>query len=223
MKKTFSIFTATLMAVAALFFTSCERNNKDPYADEIKRVKTAAQGSWIGELVNLVGDNERVTVTFTESKVSTSKGVSANIVSWTCPDGKTWVELDDEQKTKLNVRVNGDNMELGGTTTFFMSNFPTILTKQKTPSANEIVWNCEATTLQVSLEGGELSFPLSCNQSWTASTTKDWISVSPTQGAANQTYTIQVSVAAGEKGDGKIYFENVNFPDDYWFVIIERQ
>ena len=40
---------------------------------------------------------------------------------------------------------------------------------------------------------------------------------------ANQTYTISVSVAAGEKAFGKIYFENENFPDDYWFVIFERQ
>ena len=223
MTKKIFMFAAMLMAVAAVTFTGCEKNNNDPYAEEIKRVKAAAQGDWVGELVNLVGDNERVTVTFTETKVSTSKGVSANIVAWTCPDGKTWVELDDEQKTKLNIRVNGDNMELNGTTTFFMTNFPTILTKKSAPSADEIVWDCETTTLQVPLEGGELSFPLSCNQSWTASVSKDWITVTPAQGEANQKYTIQVKVAAGEEDFGKIYFENAKFPDDYWFVLIERQ
>ena len=216
------MFAAMLMAVAAVTFTACEKNN-DPYAEEIKRVKAAAQGDWVGDLVNLVGDSKRVTVTFTESKVSTSEGVSANIVAWTCPDGKTWIELDDEQKSKVNIRVNGNNMELTGTTTFFFNNFPTVLTKKTAPSADEIVWDCEATTLQAPLTGGNLSFPLSCNQSWTASTNKDWITVTPTQGAANQSYTIQVTVAAGEKADGKIYFENAKFPDDYWFVIIERQ
>ncbi len=222
MTKKFFMFAAMLMAVAAVTFTACEKNN-DPYAEEIKRVKAAAQGDWVGDLVNLVGDSKRVTVSFTESKVSTSEGVSANIVAWTCPDGKTWIELDDEQKSKVNIRVNGNNMELTGTTTFFFNNFPTMLTKKTAPSADEIVWDCETTTLQAPLTGGNLSFSLSCNQSWTASTNKDWITVTPTQGAANQSYTIQVTVAAGEKADGKIYFENAKFPDDYWFVIIERQ
>ena len=129
MTKKFFMFAAMLMAVAAVTFTACEKNN-DPYAEEIKRVKAAAQGDWVGDLVNLVGDSKRVTVTFTESKVSTSEGVSANIVAWTCPDGKTWIELDDEQKSKVNIRVNGNNMELTGTTTFFFNNFPTMLTKK---------------------------------------------------------------------------------------------
>lgn len=220
MTKKFFIFAALLMTAAA-FLTSCEKN--DPYSAEIKRIKAASQGDWVGELTNLIGDNERVTVTFTETKVSTSKGVSANIVNWTCPDGKTWIELDDTQKTKLNIRVNGDNMELSGTSTFFLTNFPTELTRKKAPSQDEIVWNCEATTIQVPLAGGEKSFTLSCNQSWTAHSDKDWITFSPNKGDANQTYTINVSVAAGEKAFGKIYFENENFPDDYWFVIFERQ
>lgn len=223
MTKKLFMFAAMLMAVAAVTFTSCNKNSNDPYAEEIKRVKAAAQGDWVGELVKLTGENERVTVTFTENKVSTSKGVSANIVAWTCPDGKTWIELDDEQKSKMNIRVNGNVMELTGTSTFFLVNFPTILNKKTAPSADEIVWECEATTLQAPLAGGNLSFPLSCNQSWQARTTVDWITVSPTQGEANKSYTVQVTVAAGEQGDGKIFFENPNFPDDYWYVIIERQ
>lgn len=220
MTKKFFMFAALLMTAAA-FLTSCEKN--DPYDAEIARVKAASQGDWVGELTNLTGDNEHVTVTFTETKVSTSLGVSANIVKWTCPDGKTWIELDDTQKTKLNIRVNGDNMELNGTTTFFLTNFPTVLTRKSTPSTEEIKWVCNATTLSVPLAGVDTTFTISCNQSWTARSEQEWITFSPNKGDANQTYTINVSVAAGEKAYGKIYFENANFPNDYWIVYIDRE
>lgn len=220
MKKKFFMFAAMLMTFAAITLTSCNKGN-DPYDAEIARVKAASQGDWVGELVNLVGDDEMVTVTFSETKVSTSKGVSANIVKWTCPDGNTWIELDDTQKTKLNIRVNGDNMELNGTTTFFLTNFPTKLTRK--PITGEIQWHCTATTLSVPLAGVDTTFSISCSQPWTARADKDWITFSPNKGDANQTYTINVSVAAGEKAYGKIYFENSDLPNEYWVVYIDRE
>lgn len=131
----FFLFAAMLMAVTAMTMTSCESKNGGSYDAEVARVKAAAQGSWEGELFSLVGENEIITVTFTETKVSTKDsegdGVSANIQSWTYSDGKVVLQLDDDMSSKLYiVRVYNNEMELSGNSTFTMTNFPTILTKK---------------------------------------------------------------------------------------------
>ena len=132
MTKKFFMFAAMLMAVAALTFTGCKNNPSDPNQEAIDKVKKAAQGSWEGRLISILGEEgELVTVTFTETKVSTTGNATANITAWKCVDGhEVWAELDDEFKSALFVKVEGNKMFLGGNSSFIIYNFPPELTKK---------------------------------------------------------------------------------------------
>jgi len=126
------MFAAMLMAVAALTFTGCNQNNADPNEARIAVVKKAAQGSWEGRIIYLGGEEgDLITVTFTETKVTTSDNINRNITAWKCVNGQdVWVELDDEDKSALFVMVEGNKMYLSGNSTFILLNFPKELTKK---------------------------------------------------------------------------------------------
>jgi len=132
MTKKFFMFAAMLMAVAALTFTGCKNTPSDPNEAKIAQVKKAAQGSWEGRLISLLDEEgELVTVTFTETKVSTTGNATANITAWKCVDGaEVWVEMDDELKSAMYVRVEGNKMYLAGNSSFVLANFPSELTKK---------------------------------------------------------------------------------------------
>ena len=128
MKKIIAI-AASLCAL--LLISSCNKP-ADANAAAVESVKKAAVGSWSGELNPLgMGEPETVTVTFTETKVSTTTNFTANITAWKGGVDKVWAELDDESKSSLIVSIQGDKMTLGGNSTAIIMNFPKSLTKVK--------------------------------------------------------------------------------------------
>ena len=133
MKK--MLFFATLVACSMLFF-SCGKQNTpaDPNAEAIAKIKAEAMGSWKGNLISLVPgkEGEEVTVTFSENKITTTGNLTVNITAWKCVDGKdVWVEMDDEMKSAMYVKVNGEKMYLSGNSSFIVSNFPPELVRVK--------------------------------------------------------------------------------------------
>jgi hypothetical protein len=132
MTKKFFMFAAMLMAVAALTFTGCNNQPKDPNEAKIAEVKKAAMGSWEGHLVTILGgEGDLVTVTFTENKITTTGNLTVNITAWKCVDGaEVWVEMDDDMASAMYVRVEGNKMYLAGNSSFVLANFPRELTKK---------------------------------------------------------------------------------------------
>lgn len=131
MTKKFFLFAAMLMAVAALTFTGCKNTPTDPDQAKIDQVKKAAMGSWVGELKSLIGgDSETVTVTFTETKITTSANLTVGITKWKCQGNDVWVELDDDMASAMSIAVDGNKMRLAGNSTFVLMNFPSELTKK---------------------------------------------------------------------------------------------
>ena len=132
MTKKFFMFAAMLMAVAALTFTGCKQNTPtDPDQAKIDQVKKAAMGSWVGEIKPLLGgEGETVTVTFTETKITTTANLTVGITKWKIQDHEVWVDLDDEMASGMYVRVEGNKMYLAGNSTFVLMNFPSELTKK---------------------------------------------------------------------------------------------
>ena len=131
MTKKFFMFAAMLMAVAALTFTGCKNTPTDPDQAKIDQVKKAAMGSWVGEIKPLLGgEGETVTVTFTETKITTTANLTVGITKWKIQDHEVWVELDDEMASGMYVRVEGNKMYLAGNSTFVLANFPSELTKK---------------------------------------------------------------------------------------------
>lgn len=131
MTKKFFMFAAMLMAVAALTFTGCKNTPTDPDQAKIDQVKKAAMGSWVGEIKPLLGgEGETVTVTFTETKITTTANLTVGITKWTCKDHEVWVDLDDEMASGMYVRVEGNKMYLAGNSTFVLMNFPSELTRK---------------------------------------------------------------------------------------------
>ena len=131
MTKKFFMFAAMLMAVAALTFTGCKNTPTDPDQAKIDQVKKAAMGSWVGEIKPLLGgEGETVTVTFTETKITTTGNLTVNILAWKCVDHEVCVELDDDMASSMYVRVEGNKMYLAGNSTFVLANFPSELTKK---------------------------------------------------------------------------------------------
>jgi len=133
MTKKFFMYAAMLMAVAALTFAGCKKNEpKDPNEAKIAEVKKAAMGSWEGHLVTILGEEgELVTVTFTENKITTTGNLTVNITAWKCVDGaEVWVEMDDDMASAMYVRVEGNKMYLAGNSSFVLANFPRELTKK---------------------------------------------------------------------------------------------
>ena len=133
MKK--MLFFATLVACSMLFF-SCGKQNTpaDPNAEAIAKVKAEAMGSWKGNLISLAPgkEGEEVTVTFSENKITTTGNLTVNITAWKCVDGEdVWVEMDDEMKSAMYVKVNGEKMYLNGNSSFIVSNFPPELERVK--------------------------------------------------------------------------------------------
>ena len=120
-----------LMAVAALTFTGCKNTPTDPDQAKIDQVKKAAMGSWVGELKSLIGgDSETITVTFTETKITTTANLTVGITKWKLQDHEVWVELDDDMASGMYVRVEGNKMYLAGNSTFVLMNFPSELTRK---------------------------------------------------------------------------------------------
>jgi hypothetical protein len=131
MTKKFFMFAAMLMAVAALTFTGCKNTPTDPDQAKIDQVKKAAMGSWVGEIKPLLGgEGETVTVTFTETKITTTANLTVGITKWKIQDHEVWVDLDDEMASGMYVRVEGNKMYLAGNSTFVLMNFPSELTKK---------------------------------------------------------------------------------------------
>ena len=131
MTKNFFMFAAMLMAVAALTFTGCKNTPTDPDQAKIDQVKKAAMGSWVGEIKPLLGgEGETVTVTFTETKITTTANLTVGITKWKLQDHEVWVDLDDEMASGMYVRVEGNKMYLAGNSTFVLANFPSELTKK---------------------------------------------------------------------------------------------
>ena len=131
MTKKFFMFAAMLMAVAALTFTGCKNTPTDPDQAKIDQVKKAAMGSWVGEIKPLLGgEGETVTVTFTETKITTTANLTVGITKWKIQDHEVWVDLDDEMASGMYVRVEGNKMYLAGNSTFVLANFPSELTKK---------------------------------------------------------------------------------------------
>ena len=131
MSKKFFMFAAMLMAVAALTFTGCKNTPTDPDQAKIDQVKKAAMGSWVGEIKPLLGgEGETVTVTFTETKITTTANLTVGITKWKIQDHEVWVDLDDEMASGMYVRVEGNKMYLAGNSTFVLANFPSELTKK---------------------------------------------------------------------------------------------
>ena len=131
MTKKFFMFAAMLMAVAALTFTGCKNTPTDPDQAKIDQVKKAAMGSWVGEIKPLLGgEGETVTVTFTETKITTTANLTVGITKWKILDHEVWVDLDDEMASGMYVRVEGNKMYLAGNSTFVLMNFPSELTKK---------------------------------------------------------------------------------------------
>ena len=127
------MFAAMLMAVAALTFMGCKQNTpSDSNEAQIAKVKKAAMGSWVGEIKPLLGgEGETVTVTFTETKITTTGNLTVNILAWNCVNGAdVWVEMDDDMASVMYVRVEGNKMYLAGNSTFVLANFPSELTKK---------------------------------------------------------------------------------------------
>ena len=124
---------ATLVACSLLFF-SCKNNAPaDPNEAAIAKVKADAMGSWKGNLYSLVEEKgPEVTVTISEKKITTTGNCTVNITAWKCVDGKdVWVEMDDEMKSAMYVKVNGEKMYLSGNSSFIVSNFPPELVRVK--------------------------------------------------------------------------------------------
>jgi hypothetical protein len=131
MTKKFFMFAAMLMAVAALTFTGCKNTPTDPDQAKIDQVKKAAMGSWVGEIKPLLGgEGETVTVTFTETKITTTANLTVGITKWKIQDHEVWVDLDDEMASGMYVRVEGNKMYLAGNSTFVLMNFPSELTRK---------------------------------------------------------------------------------------------
>ena len=118
-----------LAVVAVAVFASVSCKKSDPQADEIARVKAAVKGDWTGYLAIFAG-GEEVTVTFSETKITTTGNLSVNITRWYIIDNKVYVELDDELKTNMLISVSGSNLLLEGDSTFFLMNFPSVLTRR---------------------------------------------------------------------------------------------
>lgn len=118
-----------LAVVAVAVFTSVSCKKTDPQGDEVARVKAAAMGDWTGTLSILAGGGE-VTVTFTETKITTTGDLTVNITRWYAIDKDVYVKLDDEMKTDMKIEVNGAQMNLAGNSTFFLMNFPSTLAKR---------------------------------------------------------------------------------------------
>ena len=129
------MMAAVLMAVVAMAWTGCKNEPTDPNQAKIAEVKKAAMGSWEGVTEPVYGAGEEVVVTFTEDKVSAAfaeETVSANIKNWKCVDGQdVWIDMDDDMRTSMYVKVEGDKMWLTGNSSFFTENFPRELTKKK--------------------------------------------------------------------------------------------
>lgn len=136
MTKKFFMFAAMLMAVAALTFTGCKKNEPvDQNQARITLIKAQIQGTWQGHTQPLIGDGEDVTITFTESKITAvfeDETVTVNILAWHCIDAKdVWLDLDDDLKTHLTIHdIIDGKMTTGTDSTFGLNVFPPEMTKK---------------------------------------------------------------------------------------------
>lgn len=139
MTKKFFVFAAMLMAVAAMTFTGCKKNEPvDQNQARIALIKAEAlQGPWQGRTYSLIGgEGDLATITFTENKITAvfeKETVTVNILAWHCIDAKdVWLDLDDEQKTHLTIHdIIDGKMTTGTDSTFGMNVFPLELTRVK--------------------------------------------------------------------------------------------
>ena len=138
MTKKFFMFAAMLMAVAAMTFTGCKKNDpEDQNQARITLIKAEAlQGPWQGHTYSLIGgEGDLVTITFTENKITAvfeDETVTVNILAWHCIDAKdVWLDLDKDN-THLTIHdIIDGKMTTGTDTTFGMNVFPSELTRVK--------------------------------------------------------------------------------------------
>ncbi|MBO4249926.1 MAG: hypothetical protein J5884_01595 [Paludibacteraceae bacterium] len=137
MTKKFFMFAAMLMAVAAVTFTSCKKNEPvDQNQARITLIKAEAlQGPWQGHTFSLVGEGDLATITFTETKITAvfeDETVTVNILKWNCIDAKdVWLDLDrDNTHLTIHDIIDG-KMTTGIDSTFGLNVFPSELTRVK--------------------------------------------------------------------------------------------